>query len=90
MKILTISILTGLSFAVPVAASAQSDNSAALASSARYCAALARDYTSVHQNAVLPDGTSDQAVYCESDPVGGVAHIAARMRDENIPLPPRP
>jgi hypothetical protein len=90
MKALTISVVAGLAFALPVAANAQSDNSAALAANARYCAALVRDYSTVHPNVALPDGTSDQAVYCESDPVGGVAHITARMRDENMPVPPRP
>jgi len=90
MKTLTISVLAGLAFALPVVANAQSDNSAALASDARYCQALVQDYASIHQSAVLPDGSGDPIVYCEADPTGAIAHITGQMRDENIPVPPRP
>lgn len=90
MKTLTISVLVGLAFALPVAANAQSDNSAALAADARYCAMLVQHYASIHQSATLPDGSSDPSVYCEANPTGAVASITGRMRDENIPVPPRP
>ena len=90
MKALTISVLAGLAFALPVAANAQSDNSAALASDARYCAALLQNYASAHQGVMLPDASGDPRAYCEANPTGAVANITTRMRDENIPVPPRP
>jgi hypothetical protein len=91
MKVLTISALAGLAFSLPAVANAQSDNSAALASDARYCAALVQNYASAHQGAtVLPDGSSDPSLFCEANPTGAVASITTRMRDENMPIPPRP
>jgi len=89
MKAMTISVLAGLAFALPVVANAQ-DNSATLASDARYCAALVQHYASLHQGVVMPNGVGDPSVYCEADPAGAVAHITGQMRDENIPVPPRP
>jgi hypothetical protein len=89
MKALTIAVLAGLAFALPVAANAQ-DNSATLASDARYCLALVQHYASVHQGGVMTNGVGDPAVYCEANPADAVAHITGQMRDENIPVPPRP
>jgi len=89
MRTLTISVLAGLAFALPVAANAQ-DNSSTLASDARYCQALVQNYASLHQGAVLPNGVNDPTAYCTSDPAGAIVRISGQMRDENIPVPPRP
>ena len=87
MKALVVSLVTGLAFALPVAASAQTDNEVALSHNARYCRSLIQDYATLHQGEGLPDGMKNQAEFCESDPQGATANIILQMNEEHIPVP---
>jgi hypothetical protein len=87
MKTVIISLVSGLAFALPIAASAQSDNEAALAASARYCRTLVQTYGALHQGETLPDGMLNQAKFCESDPQGAINNITLQMNEEHIPVP---
>jgi hypothetical protein len=87
MKTLIISAVVGMAFALPMTASAQSDNESILAAQAHYCRGLVQDYAALHGGDGLPDGMKNQAQFCESDPQGAIANITAQMQEEHMPVP---
>jgi hypothetical protein len=88
MKGISVWALAGLSFIVPVCASAQQGAAAGSASDVKYCDDLAKAYQSMWPpQEGMPVSDVVTLSKCDSDPKGTIVALRKKLADKKIDIP---
>jgi hypothetical protein len=88
MKSVRFGLMTVLAFGLPFAATAQQSVAKGTPSDAKYCAALAKSYTSMFP-AQEGMAASDVVLlsHCDTDPQATIVALEHKLKDKKIDLP---
>jgi len=90
MRVLNYCLIAGLTFGLPLAATAQQPAGKGSASDVKYCQTLAQSYGSMLPAQEAPmAGNTVPLSRCETDTQGTIAMLETKMKAQKFDLPPR-